>query len=697
LVTLEPASLEEEDVPNKTIKRREFLKYGATLAIGTVAAACTPAAPPPAQIVKVTVEVPVQQTVAVKETVAVAQTVVVKETVAAPTRFKEAQALADLVKAGKLPPVDQRLPESPIVEEPVTTVGQYGGTLRMIGGDDTMGQLRMMIGCESLVKWKRDLSSIRPNVVQSWTWNDTATELTCQFRKGIKWSDGQPFTVDDYLFFWNDMVMNETIGLSTPAATRVNGTPMTLTKIDDYTLKFTFAAANPLFMDLSARGYYNSAQHLVPAHYLKKFHPKYDSSNKDAKELLARYTNPPQYVGMPTLDAWMVTDFKSGDRATFVRNPYYWKVDPEGNQLPYIDNLNVNLVPAGGNANELTLLQSVAGNVDFQIRDYAIKDVPLLKENAAKGGYTVKTWSRGDFAWPWIMLFYDYVPDKAMEDLMYNQQWRQALSYAIDREKINQVVYNGLGVARQAALSPESPEFRTNEGKAVYQKWSTLAASYSPDQAKALLDAAKIVDVNGDGLREKPDGSKLELIVSVDQGDKESIDAMQLVKANWEALGLKTVIAPDEVSVFNANVGAGKVMIRAWGSAAAWGLISASPVWAPVEGVSYCGGGQRIGQWYQTGGKEGIAPRPGSMLEKLQKAYTNIITTVDPAQRTTKLLAAYQIQIDDGPITIGTVGDHPSFLVVNAKMANVPDFGLVAGWDVSFPGTADPEQFFYKS
>lgn len=674
------------------IKRRDFLKYGATVAIGGVAAACAPGTPPPAQIIKETVQVTVKETVAVKETVPVAQTVVVKETVAAPTRFKEAPALADQVKAGKLPPVDQRLPESPVVLDPVEIVGQYGGTMRMVD----MGHLQMTIACESLVKWKRDVSSIRANVVKEWKWNDTATELTVTFRKGMKWSDGEPFGIDDYLFWWNDMVMDETVGLSTPAGTRVNGEPMKLTKVDDYTLKFTFAAPHPLFLDLSARGFYNSAQHLVPAHYMKKFHPKYNTAVTDAMELLARYNNPQQYPDRPTIHAWMVTEFKADDHVSLARNPYFWKVDSEGNQLPYIDKIEVKLVPSGGNFAELLMLQSIAGNVDFQIRDYAIKDAPLLKENATKGGYKVMTWSRGDYAWPWIMVFYDYAPDKAMEDLNYDQKWRTALSIAVDRNKINQVVYNGLGVPRQAALSPESPEFRSNEGKQVYQKWSTLAAEFAPDNAKALLDEINVKDVNGDGWREKPDGSKLELIVSVDQGDKQSIDAMQLIKPTWEAIGLKTVVAPDEWSVFEQRVGRGEIMFRAWGSAAAWGLISASPVWAPVEGVTYCGCGQRLGQWYQTGGKEGIAPRPGSVVEKLQKAYTEVIQVVDPAERTTKLLAAYQIHIDEGPVYIGTVGDHPSFLVVNAKMHNVPDFGLVAGWDLSFPGTADPEQFFYS-
>ena len=185
---------------------------------------------------------------------------------AAPSASKESPMLAEMVTAGSLPPVEERLPVNPLVLEPVESAGQYGGTMRMIAGDDNLGWLRMTVGNEGLVKWERDVSGTRANILESWEWNADATELTAKLRQGIKWSDGEPFTANDYLFWWNEMVLDESIGLSTPAGTRVNGEPMKVDKIDDFSLKFTFAASHPLFVDLAARGFYNSSQHLVPSH-----------------------------------------------------------------------------------------------------------------------------------------------------------------------------------------------------------------------------------------------------------------------------------------------------------------------------------------------------------------------------------------------------------------------------------------------
>jgi peptide/nickel transport system substrate-binding protein len=677
-----------------------MLKGLGLAASGAVLAAC--AQPTPQVIEKIVekpvekvIEKPVVQTQVVEKEKIVEKQVEKVVTVAAPTRFKEAPMLAEQVKAGKLPSVDKRLPETPLILDPVEEIGKYGGTWRAMDTGDGLGYTMMTIATESLAKWKRDVSGSRPNVVQAYKFNDTATELTLQFRKGIKWSDGEPFTANDYLWWWNEMVLNEKVGLPTPAGYRADGKPLKMEKVDDYTVKLTFAAPTPLFVDYSVRGYGNSARHLVPSHYLKQFHPSVNTKYPDAKELLARYNNPLQYIDRPVIWAWKPTAFKSADSLSLERNPYFWKVDPEGNQLPYIDKIEVKIAPTGTNAAELILLRTIAGELDCQVRDYPIKNVSVLKENEKKGDYRVMMWNRGDYAWPWIILYYDY-PDKGIVDLMYDQRFRQALSYAINRNRINEVVSLGLAKPRQAALSPESPEFQTREGKAVYQQWERAYADYDPKKAAGLLDEAG-VKIGPDGkTRVRPDGKPLELIVTIPSTDLQSIDAMELVKQDWQAIGLKVTISTEESSVVSQKTLNGEIMIRGWGSAAAWGLVSATPVWAPNEGVTYAVGGARIGLWYQTGGKEGVAPRPGSMLETLLKKYTEVITTVDPVERQKKLLEAYKVHIEGGPISIGTVGEHPSPLAVKNKFRNVPTFGLVAGWDLSFPGTADPEQFFWK-
>ena len=608
--------------------------------------------------------------------------------------YHEAPALADMVASGNLPPVDQRLPPEPLVIEPVEEVGQYGGTWRLVDNDDTNGWTRQTMLVEPFLKWNRDANGMRPNLVESWEWNDDATGLTAHFRQGIKWSDGDPLTVDDYLFWWNDMVLDETVAVNAPAGTTVRGELMSVEKVDDYTLQFTFPHPNPLFLELTSRGSYHSALHVVPEHYMRQFHPKYNSTVADTQELFNRYDGASRlhYPDMPTYAAWKVVDYTSGQRLVLERNPYYWKVDTAGNQLPYIDRLEVEIPE--GNATELVVLKAIAGELDMQVRDVNLLDIPLVIENAEAGDYRVIMWNRGDYAWPWIIPMYDY-PDEGIVDLMYTKEFRQAMSYAINRDRLNEITSLGLATPRQFSLSAESPEFQTPEGQAFYQEWASSYASYEPETAGQLLDSIGVVDADGDGWRDRPDGTPLELIVDIPASDTSSIDRMDLIKEDWDAVGLKTVLNVIDGTVVNERAQAGEIMIRAWGSAAAWGLISATTTWTPIEGVTYSVGGTRIGEYYQSGGERGVTPRPGSMLEQLQDAYSELISIVDPDERNAKLLEAYQIHIDEGPITIGTIGEHPSPVIVKNNFRNVPETGIVASWDLGFPGSADPEQFFF--
>jgi peptide/nickel transport system substrate-binding protein len=613
---------------------------------------------------------------------------VVSGAVMAQDAYNESPVLAERVAAGELPPVAERLPANPPVVEPVAEVGQYGGTWRLLDTNNDLGQLQMSIAVEPFLKWNRDTNGMRPNLAASWEWNDDATEVTVQFVEGIKWSDGDPLTVDDYLFYWNDMVLDEDVPVLPPSGTTIQGEIMTVAKVDDYTLTFTFPAPNPLFMELSSRGFYQSSQYVVPEHYMRQFHPKYNTEVTDTAELMNHFNARMHYPDMPTYYAWQVTEYVPDQLVRLTRNPYYWKVDTAGNQLPYIDNIEVQIATV-----DEFPLRAIAGELDMQVRGFAFKDIPLLLENQEAGDYTVKMWNSGDFAWPWLILMYDY-PDEGIVDLMYTPQFRRALSFSINRDRINEISSLGLAQPRQFALSPESQEFQSEEGQAVYEEWASSYAAYEPETAGALLDEIGVVDADGDGYRDRADGTPLELIVDMATGDAKTEETMELIRQDWEAIGLKTTINATEWSIIDQRAEAGEVMIRAWPSAAAWGLVSAATGWTPIEGVTYSVGGIRIGRYYQTGGAEGIAPREGSMLEQLTQLYDQIVVETDPAVRDQMLLDAYRIHIDEGPITIGTVGQHPAPVVVKNNVHNVPDMGLVSSWDLGYPGTVDPEQFF---
>ncbi|QPC83367.1 ABC transporter substrate-binding protein [Phototrophicus methaneseepsis] len=607
--------------------------------------------------------------------------------------YNEAPSLAEKVAAGELPPVAERLPESPIVIEPVEQTGEYGGTWHMLDENNNLGFTLMTTGVEGFLKWNRDASGFRPNVLESYEWNDDATVLTAHFRQGIKWSDGEPLTANDYLFWWNDLVLNENIPVDPAGGTVVNGEMMTLEKVDDYTLTFTFAAPNPLFLEGHSRGPWNSAQSIVPAHYMKQFHPDYNADVTDTTELMNRYNTDTRlhYPDMPTIGPWMVTSYVADQVATLTRNPYYWKVDTEGNQLPYIENIQVEI--ASGAVSEQVALKAIAGELDMQVRDIALQDVPLILESAEAGGYHVIMWDRGDFAWPWLMLMYD-LADDGLEDLMYTQAFRQALSVSINRDRINEVTALGLATPRQAAMNPQAEEFQSPEGQEIYEEWANQYIEYDPEQAMSLLDSIGVVDTDGDGFRERPDGTTLELTIDEFQDDTKVNQSLELIQLDWEAVGIRTHIGQMSWEEYgNANE-AGEVEIFAWPSAAGWGLLSAPSVWAPVEGVEWGMGGMNIGQYYQTGGDEGVAPREGSMLERLQEAYSVAVSATTPEERNAALLDAYRIHVEEGPITIGTIGQHPSPVIVKNNFHNVPEIGLVGSWDLGYPGTADPEQFY---
>ena len=284
--------------------------------------------------------------------------------------YHQSPTLDAAVAAGDLPPVDQRLPENPLVVQPIDSVGKYGGVWRRAfkGIADFHAYGRTVY--DPVLRWPRDpKDGIQPGLAERWEWNADNTELTLYFRKGLKWSDGEPWTVDDVLFWWDAIETDTNITPAIHAEWVVDGKPMELEKIDDTTIKLKFAGPNGLALrvGLAFHGHqwpmaFERFGFFAPKHYLAQFHPKYsDSGDYQVFEDKANDFNPER----PVMWAWKISQWSAGATEMITeRNPYYWKVDPDGNQLPYIDGQHFALVEDNEAINAL----AIAGDIDMQTR-----------------------------------------------------------------------------------------------------------------------------------------------------------------------------------------------------------------------------------------------------------------------------------------------------------------------------------------
>ncbi len=324
---------------------------------------------------------------------------------AADTMYNEAPILAERVAAGELPNVDERLPAEPLVQEVVDEIGTYGGTLRraFLGPSDHNNYTRVVY--DALVRHAPDGGEVIPHVAAGWESNEDFTEWTVFLREGMKWSDGEPFTADDIMFWYENILLNEELSPS-PSVWMINGdgSVATVEKVDDYAAKWTFAQPNTAFLlDLANKdGADASIANLAyaPAHYLQQFHPDLaDEAELQAKldeagfeswvELFSVEAIPELSGNRPSTAAWAPNGTSVSDQVFVIeRNPYYFAVDTEGNQLPYIDEVRFTFF----SDKEALNLAAVGGEIDMQGRHINMAAYPVLKENEEQGNYHVVTW-----------------------------------------------------------------------------------------------------------------------------------------------------------------------------------------------------------------------------------------------------------------------------------------------------------------
>ncbi len=724
------------------MKSKVFMLALALVLLVALGAACGAATPEVVEVEKV-VEKPVVQTVVVekekivKETVVetvivekekpvevekvVKQTVVVEKKVvveATPVpAVHEAPMLHELVLAGKLPPLEERIPAEPLVIEPYDQPGKYGGTWHRFDTSSSGSHVAMAMYGHSLVHWVRDGLDKRGGLAKSWESNADKTEWTMYFREGTRWSDGEPFTVDDILFWWEDMALNPDHPDSPPDWMISGGETAVLEKVDDYTLKWKFKAPAPLLPDRLAM-WPNSViaeKVVVPKHYLIQFHPNY-SDKYDTYETFDESWDWRINPDCPVLNAWMPVEAEPGVRLVMERNPYYYAVDTAGNQLPYIDRVDVTYVEDL----EVSLLKVLGGEQEICGRPckyYALSNMSVLRNAEAEVGFTTYLWDGGSGTGAMFYTNWNY-PDPDKRAVYREKNFRRALSHAIDRPKIQKVIYYGTGELTTGTLSPKAIEYhRTERGRELYKAWRDLAVEYDPEKAMSLLDEIGVVDADGDGFRDLPNGKPLELRMDYDAGtSNEYISANEIVKDNWDAVGLKTILNPVPGEQIGVLQDSGEIDIRAaWEVGDGpnhlvypqWLVPIGNDRWSPLYGAWFhVLGTDKEGTELDKDPRERTPPREeppaGGPIDRLQKLYLQAKVEPDDAKRESLVLDMIQIHIDEGPFYIGTVANLPTIVVFKNNVGNVPSKeqlgtgGFTNPWIMVYFAAVYPEQFYFK-
>jgi peptide/nickel transport system substrate-binding protein len=714
----------------KKLSRREFLRLSALGAAGVALSACaskeTTEAPVAAEPTKV--EVKATEPVAagpatptpIPTTGPTATLVPTVET----SKYKESPVLADMVKAGSLPPVEERLPKIPLVLAPIDEIGKYS-TKRwrsLLPDAGWFGHFQESQYGHSALRWIDDGLGIAPGICESWEANADNSEWTLHFREGLKWSDGEPCTVNDVIFWWDDATVKGDASYPDGIpdfGQDASGKLVELIKVDDYTLTLKYGTPAPLTAKRLAM-WVNAGigpTWIMPAHYLKQFHPKYNTAMADFKEFNLKkqaWDNPEK----PSLNAWVATTYEAGVKLIAERNPYYYAVDTEGNQLPYVDGQDWTCVKD----KEVQLLQIRQGSIDHaHFHSQTLADIATLKDNADAGNYEVYLWDSGSGTA--MMYFWNYdAKDDKIRELYRNPKFKQAMSFALDRATIQKTVYYNTGILTTGTMSPKAFEFNFNaQAQDYFKKARDAYAAYDPDKAKGLLDEIGCKE-GADGKRTFPDGSAFEFRIDVpaDAG-KECLDVMELAKKNWEAVGLNVIVNQVTPTAFTPGWYAGDLTFHTnWEVGdgpdhllyPSWVVPNEPDRWAPLcgrklqfEGTAQESSEADVSPWDRQPPRfnSNDAAYKGTPIEKIHEIYRKAIIETDEVKRAEYVWQMWDIHISDGPFFLGTVANYPRIIVKSKDMTNVPTKeqlklgGFVNPWIIPYPAVTNTETWSWKA
>ncbi len=606
---------------------------------------------------------------------------------AMPALAEEAAWLAERVATGDLPPLHERLPDEPLVVDDGRATGEYGGDWNMLISRAKDTRILVVFGYARLIGYDASFSLV-PDILESFTVEDGRI-FTFRLRRGHRWSDGHPFTSEDFRYWWEDVAGNPELSPSgPPTVMRAGGVLPLFEVISDEVVRYTWPTPNPDFLPALA----GAAPLFIyrPAHYMRQFHVDHGdaqaiahqaaeagkpgwASLHNALDNLYRFDNP----DLPTLQPWTITNEAPAQRFIGERNPFYHKVDARGRQLPYIDRVVMTVVDS-----KLIPLKTWAGEADLQVRGLAFNDYTFLKEGEEHNDYRVRLWqtARGSQ----LALYPNLnVADPVWRTVLRDPRFRRALSLAINRREINQVIYFGLGLEGQNTVLPASPLYRAEFRDA----W----ARFDLGEANRLLDDMGLVVE--DGMRLLPDGRPLEVIVETAGENPEETDILELIHDSWAAAGIKLYPKPLQREVLRNRIFAGKTVMAMW-----FGNENGVPV-ADMSPGEFAPTTQQLlmwprwGQYHETSGAAGEpidmeAPR---RLMDLYLAWRESRTVDERRTIWEEMLELYC----DGVYSIGLVAGILQPLAVSNRMRNVPEEAIY-NWDPGAQlGVWQPDTFFF--
>ena len=602
--------------------------------------------------------------------------------------LQETPQLVDKVKSGALPPIAKRIPEQPWVIKRFAGgdgPGKHGGQLNMLIGGSRDTRLMTVYSYTRLIVYD-DKFKLHPDILESYEIKEDR-EFTLKLRAGHKWSDGHPFTTEDFRFFWEDVANNPELSPSGPSVELiVDGKPPKVEIIDKLTIKYTWEKPNPYFIESQARA---APLFLFrPAHYLKTLHGKYTPEEEILKlHKGSRWVNiyrrqdvmyGNSNVDMPTLNPWVLATPYPAQRFVFARNPYYHRIDEKGQQLPYIDDVIMtvaatNLIPA----------KAGLGEADLQPRYLNMRDYTFLQKSAQSSGVSVRLWEAGSGSQ--IALYPNLTANDAeWRKLMRDARFRRALSLAIDREELNQVVYIGLAKPSNNTIMPRSDLFKP--------EYATKWANYDPKLANKLLDEIGLTKKDSQGFRLLPDGRPAMIVVEYASEETEDNDALALIADNWKKIGIKMLTKPQTRDNFRLRTFSGEAIMTAFaGAVTAVPTVNTSPKeFAPtmLGGLQW----SRWGMFVESKGKQGEKCDLESACKLLDyvKEWETGATPEERRKAWDKILASNADEV----FSIGTVNGVRQPIVVGPKVRNVPKEGYYA-WDPGgYIGLYQPDTFW---